>query len=70
MRWREREGDAVVFGGDYARAREIYAGVAERPGAPTSALLKLSDVHFALGDHDAERRYRERVYGTLFSGSQ
>jgi tetratricopeptide (TPR) repeat protein len=70
LRWREREGDAVVFGGDYARAREIYAGVAERPGAPTSALLKLSDVHFALGDHDAERRYRERVYGTLFSGSQ
>jgi tetratricopeptide (TPR) repeat protein len=69
-RWREREGDAAVFGGDYARARDIYRGVAERPGAPASALLKLSDVHFALGDLEAERRYRERVYGTLFSASR
>ncbi len=69
-RWREREADAVVFGGDYARAREIYAGVVEGPDASTSALLKLSDVHFALGDLDAERRYRERVYGTLFSESR
>lgn len=37
------------------------------PSATTKApvLLKLSDVHFKLGDLELERYYRERIYGSL-----
>jgi tetratricopeptide (TPR) repeat protein len=66
-RWREREGDAAVLAADWERALRIYLAVAELPGASASTFLKLSDLHFALGNLEEERRYRERVYGTLFS---
>ena len=62
--WRERAGDAAFRLRSLEEAKELYesaAAAAERP----SLILKLSDVAFLAGDVEAERRYRERYYGSL-----
>ncbi len=63
--WQERVGDAAFLGGDAGRALVWYEK--SLAGQPGSALLavKLSDVHFKLGDLEKERRFREAVYGSL-----
>lgn len=64
-RWLERRGDAAFHQGDYAAALESYEESTERSPAIDSVLLKLSDVHFQLGNFELERHYRERIYGSL-----
>ena len=62
--WLERAGDAAFRLRALAEAKELYeaaAAVDERP----SLILKLSDVAFLAGDVEAERRCRERYYGSL-----
>jgi hypothetical protein len=62
--WLERAGDAAFRLRALAETTELYetaAAVGERP----SLILKLSDVAFLAGDVEAERRYRERYYGSL-----
>ncbi len=63
--WVERIGDAAFLEKDYARALARYQESAGR-GRPGAALmLKLSDVHYLLGDIEKERSYREAIYGSL-----
>ena len=63
--WQERLGDAAFFTGNIQRALGFYeASLAGNPH-PGPVWLKLSDVHFKLGDLDKERTYRERIYGSL-----
>jgi Tfp pilus assembly protein PilF len=64
--WSERAADAMVFAGDFEDALVAYRALDAHHGARSSTLKKLSDVSFALGDTEGERRYRERIYGTLF----
>ena len=59
--WHERIGDAAFMSGDFGTALRQY----ERVPPETRVLLKLSDVHFRLGDLDKERMYREKIYGNL-----
>ncbi|HUG53511.1 MAG TPA: hypothetical protein VMR21_07915 [Vicinamibacteria bacterium] len=62
--WLERAGDAAFHMKETAEAKDLYDEAwAASPRA--SVVLKLSDVAFALGDLDSERRYRERYYGSL-----
>ena len=64
-RWLERQGDAAFYAGDLLAAQASYeASVASREDAD-SVWLKLSDVHFALGNLELERVYREKIYGSL-----
>ena len=63
--WVERLGDAAFYAGDHAGALAAYERALEDAPNPTSVLLKLSDVHFKLGNAELERGYREKVYGTL-----
>jgi tetratricopeptide (TPR) repeat protein len=63
--WLEREADAAFYAGDYEGARKLYEKSLAESEDETSALLKLSDVHFKLGNLDLERKYRERIYGSL-----
>lgn len=60
--WREKRGDAAFFAGDLGTALRLYEPVAD--GSPT-ALLKLADVYFRLGDLPREKALRERIYGSL-----
>ena len=62
--WLERAGDAAFHDQGHLEALELYSRSLEH-GSRTSVLLKLSDVHFRLGDLDEERRLREAVYGRL-----
>jgi tetratricopeptide (TPR) repeat protein len=63
--WVERAGDAAVFLGDHSRGLGRYEEALEAdPDAPR-LLLKLSDLHFLLGDDEGERELRERIYGSL-----
>ncbi len=64
-RWVERAGDAAFFLADHTTALRYYeTALRDRP-SDSLLLVKLSDVHFLLGDLQAERTYRERVYGSL-----
>jgi len=64
-RWLERRGDAAFYAGDYVEARSSYEASLARRDDPNSVLLKLSDVHFKLGNLERERHYREKIYGSL-----
>lgn len=64
-RWREHQGDAAFYAGDYLEAKRRYEESLGDHERPNSVFLKLSDVHFQLGDLDLERVYRERIYGSL-----
>ncbi len=68
--WLERAGDAAFLDHDPRGAREAYTRALEEDANRASALLKLSDVAFALGDLDGERAYRERIYGSLVRRSR
>jgi len=63
--WEERRGDAALLAGDPRSAVSIYDACLRDRGPEPWLLSKLSDAHFLLGDVDAERRYREMVYGKL-----
>ncbi len=63
--WLERQGDALFRLGDYDGARLRYEESLSEQGDLRTVFTKLSDVHFKLGDLDGERRYREKVYGSL-----
>lgn len=64
-RWRERQGDAAFYEGDYASARVHYEESLRDAKDADGIYLKLSDTHFALGDFALERHYREMIYGSL-----
>ncbi|HSE84469.1 MAG TPA: tetratricopeptide repeat protein [Thermodesulfobacteriota bacterium] len=64
-KWLERAGDAALFLEKYPSAQQLYKRSLEGNPRSASVLLKLSDVHFLLGDEEKERFYRERIYGRL-----
>jgi tetratricopeptide (TPR) repeat protein len=64
-RWVERAGDAAFYDGEYHEARTRYEETLKLLQDPAPIYLKLSDVHFMLGDLDLERVYREKIYGSL-----
>jgi hypothetical protein len=69
--WTERAGDACFARRDLFEARGYWEqarrAAAAREAAPAKARLdlKLADVAFLEGNHEAERRLRERHYGAL-----
>jgi tetratricopeptide (TPR) repeat protein len=63
--WIERRGDALFWLGDVRAAKESYEEALAAGADPASLYGKLSDVYFSLGDVEGERRYREKVYGSL-----
>ena len=63
--WLERVGDTAFLEKDYARALDSYRQSAGRGGPDPALMLKLSDVHFLLGDLEKERASREAIYGSL-----
>jgi hypothetical protein len=63
--WLERAGDASFHEGDYAGALAAYEESRRSGNDAESILLKLSDVHFKLGNFELERSFREKVYGRL-----
>jgi tetratricopeptide (TPR) repeat protein len=63
--WLERRGDALFWLGDVGGARESYEQALPLLPDPAAVYAKLSDVYFAQGDVEGERRYREKVYGSL-----
>jgi tetratricopeptide (TPR) repeat protein len=64
--WLERLGDTAFMSEDFAGALRRYEeSLVGRDRTNTRVLLKLSDVHFRLGDLDRERHYRELLYGRL-----
>jgi len=69
-RWLERRGDALFYDADYEGARDSFETSLVERGNRTPLLLKLSDVHYKLGDPELERAYREKVYGSLDDGPQ
>jgi tetratricopeptide (TPR) repeat protein len=64
-RWIERQADAAFHAGDFDEALTRYREALPFRDHPASVLLKLSDVHFKLGNLDQERAYRQKIYGTL-----
>ena len=64
-RWLERQGDAAFYAGDLLAAQASYETSAGSREDAESVWLKLSDVHFALGNLELERVYREKIYGSL-----
>ena len=64
-RWLERRGDAAFYAGDYVEAQSAYEASLAKSDDQSSVLLKLSDVHFKLGNLELERHYREKIYGSL-----
>jgi hypothetical protein len=64
-RWLERLGDASFFTGNFPAALQRYEESLRNDEGNTGILVKLSDVHFRLGDLDRERLYREKIYGRL-----
>ena len=60
-----RQADAAFYREDHDDARELYEAALQASPEQTAILLKLSDVHFMLGNVDLERSYREKIYGTL-----
>lgn len=67
--WQELRGNAAFLMGDYSLAQQYYeTALSENKNDRAklrSVYLKLSDLYFLMGDPDNERRYRERVYGSL-----
>lgn len=63
--WLERSADARYWLGDVRAAQESYEQALQSLADPVPVYAKLSDVNFALGDLECERRYREKVYGSL-----
>ena len=63
--WVEKMGDAAFLEKDYTRALARYQESAGRGRPGTALMLKLSDVHYLLGDFEKERSYREAIYGSL-----
>jgi len=64
-KWVERLGDASFLMGNFPAALERYEESLSKDDRNTSILVKLSDVHFRLGDLERERFYREKIYGRL-----
>lgn len=64
-RWLERQGDAEYYAGARDAARAAYHAAGRSDAGRTSVWLKLSDLAFLDGDLAAERRLRERIYGSL-----
>jgi tetratricopeptide (TPR) repeat protein len=62
--WMERAGDAAFRLRSLEEAKELYES-AVTVATRSSLILKLSDVAFLAGDLESERRYRERLYGSL-----
>ena len=63
--WLERAGDAAFHLGEIAVSRDLYEEAGRAAPGEAQVFLKLADVAFVLQDLDAERRYRERYFGTL-----
>ena len=63
--WLERAGDAAFAAADYPGAKRLYEQALKKAGNKVPILLKLSDVHHLLGDPAGEKKYREKVYGSL-----
>jgi hypothetical protein len=63
--WLEHAGDAAFFMKDYPQALAWYEEGLRHNNKAISTLLKLSDVHFVLGNFEAERKNRESIYGSL-----
>ena len=67
--WYEFQGNAAFLMGDFSLAQQYYEAALSQNENDRSGLrsvyLKLSDLYFLMGDPDNERRYRERVYGSL-----
>ncbi len=63
--WLERAGDAAFRLRELAEAKELYEAAAAAAAERPSLILKLADVAFLSQDVEAERRYRERYYGSL-----
>lgn len=63
--WLESAGDAAFAMADHSGAKSLYEKALAGAENPTRLYLKLSDVHHLLGDPAAEKRYREKVYGSL-----
>ena len=66
-RWIEREGDAAFYNDEHLSALQFYQQSLEGRKKPDPILLKLSDVHFRLGNLEEERDFREKIYGRLDS---
>ncbi len=64
-KWLERLGDAAFLMGNFQAALERYEESLKEDSRRTDILVKLSDVHFRLGDLEGERFYREQIYGRL-----
>ncbi len=64
-KWLEKAGDASFYIGDFLGALQRYERSLEGSTDPDPIFLKLSDVHFKLGNLDQERYYREKSYGRL-----
>jgi len=63
--WIEKVGDAAFLEKDYPRALARYQESAAETAPDGALMLKLSDVHYLLGDLDKERSWREAIYGSL-----
>jgi len=64
-KWMERMGDASFFTGNFPAALQRYEESLRNDQGNTGILVKLSDVHFRLGDLEREQFYREKIYGRL-----
>jgi tetratricopeptide (TPR) repeat protein len=64
-KWLERLGDASFLMGNFPVALERYEASLRNDQGNAAILVKLSDVHFRLGDLERERFYREKIYGRL-----
>ena len=63
--WEEREGDALFYLNDLQTALRLYEAALTSASEPFSIWLKLSDVHFMLGNLEKEKIFREKIYGSL-----
>jgi len=64
-KWIERAGDAAFFADDCQGAFDYYNASLVAGAAQSNLYLKLSDASFCLGDLESERKYREKIYGSL-----
>ena len=63
--WLERRGDAAFFMKEYKTAKIYYEKSLGEKKINKVLYGKLSDINYLLGNYDEERRYREKVYGSL-----
>jgi hypothetical protein len=64
-KWLERLGDAAFLSGNFSAALQRYEESLKNHKSDAAVLVKLSDIHFRLGDLAKERFYREKIYGRL-----